>query len=314
MAVARSLTVELFPPVLQRSGLPAALKWLANWAYDEVQAQGPHHRRSSRRLHAKGRPHAAVRVGQGASVQRRQIRADGSSHAGAGARCRRSAVHHGGGSGRGLRRRQARRSIEVRAGGLGPVPHPRAADAARRPPRHRQRARRGDAGPPGRAARGGAQRRRRRERDERTAVRSGGGSRRRARVPGCAPDSHRRRSPAGEARAARDAPSTAAALGRRRCLERLRGDRPRAQAEARCHPHGRVDAAHGRCRRDRTHPQRAPRCPDSGSVDDGPERDRGGDRACGGGGVLRQGDRHAAIDRSPDGVARITRRWRSRGT
>ena len=66
----------------------------------QVQAQGAHHRRSSRRLHAQGRPHAAVRVGQGASVQRRQIRANGSSHAGAGARCRRSAVHHGDGSGR----------------------------------------------------------------------------------------------------------------------------------------------------------------------------------------------------------------------
>ena len=37
MAVARSLTVELFPPVLQRSGLPAALKWLANWAYDKYK-------------------------------------------------------------------------------------------------------------------------------------------------------------------------------------------------------------------------------------------------------------------------------------
>jgi PAS domain S-box-containing protein len=37
MAVARSLTVELFPPVLQRSGLPAALKWLASWAYDKYK-------------------------------------------------------------------------------------------------------------------------------------------------------------------------------------------------------------------------------------------------------------------------------------
>ena len=37
MAAARSLNVELFPPVLQRSGLPAALTWLANWARDKYK-------------------------------------------------------------------------------------------------------------------------------------------------------------------------------------------------------------------------------------------------------------------------------------
>jgi PAS domain S-box-containing protein len=37
MAVARSLNVELFPPVLQRSGLPAALTWLANWTHDKYK-------------------------------------------------------------------------------------------------------------------------------------------------------------------------------------------------------------------------------------------------------------------------------------
>src|SRR6202008_4779572 len=37
IAVARSLNVELFPPVLQRSGLPAALAWLANWARDKYK-------------------------------------------------------------------------------------------------------------------------------------------------------------------------------------------------------------------------------------------------------------------------------------
>jgi signal transduction histidine kinase/ActR/RegA family two-component response regulator len=37
MAVARSLTVDLFPPVLQRSGLPAALTWLANWIRDKYK-------------------------------------------------------------------------------------------------------------------------------------------------------------------------------------------------------------------------------------------------------------------------------------
>ena len=39
IAAARSLHLELFPPVLQRSGLPAALKWLANWARDKYKLQ-----------------------------------------------------------------------------------------------------------------------------------------------------------------------------------------------------------------------------------------------------------------------------------
>ena len=33
IAAARSLSVELFPPVLQTSGLPAALAWLADWSH-----------------------------------------------------------------------------------------------------------------------------------------------------------------------------------------------------------------------------------------------------------------------------------------
>ena len=37
IAVARSLNVELFPPVLQRSGLPAALAWLATWTQDKYK-------------------------------------------------------------------------------------------------------------------------------------------------------------------------------------------------------------------------------------------------------------------------------------
>jgi CheY-like chemotaxis protein len=37
IAAARSLNVELFPPVLQRSGLPAALRWLANWIHDKYK-------------------------------------------------------------------------------------------------------------------------------------------------------------------------------------------------------------------------------------------------------------------------------------
>jgi PAS domain S-box-containing protein len=37
IAAARSLSLELFPPVLQHSGLPAALKWLANWLHDKYK-------------------------------------------------------------------------------------------------------------------------------------------------------------------------------------------------------------------------------------------------------------------------------------
>ena len=39
IAAARSLNFELFPPVLQRSGLPAALKWLANWTHDKYKIE-----------------------------------------------------------------------------------------------------------------------------------------------------------------------------------------------------------------------------------------------------------------------------------
>jgi PAS domain S-box-containing protein len=35
IAAARSLNFELFPPVLQLAGLPAALTWLANWTHDK---------------------------------------------------------------------------------------------------------------------------------------------------------------------------------------------------------------------------------------------------------------------------------------
>jgi CheY-like chemotaxis protein len=37
MAAARSLNIELFPPVLQHSGLPAALTWLADWTRDKYK-------------------------------------------------------------------------------------------------------------------------------------------------------------------------------------------------------------------------------------------------------------------------------------
>src|SRR6185503_7659605 len=37
IAASRSLSFELFPPVLPRSGLPAALTWLANWTKDKYK-------------------------------------------------------------------------------------------------------------------------------------------------------------------------------------------------------------------------------------------------------------------------------------
>jgi PAS domain S-box-containing protein len=37
IAAARSLNFELFPPVLQHSGLPATLTWLANWTHDKYK-------------------------------------------------------------------------------------------------------------------------------------------------------------------------------------------------------------------------------------------------------------------------------------
>jgi PAS domain S-box-containing protein len=37
MVAARSLNLELFPPVLQNAGLPAALRWLANWTHDKYK-------------------------------------------------------------------------------------------------------------------------------------------------------------------------------------------------------------------------------------------------------------------------------------
>ena len=119
IAAARSLNFELFPPVLQHSGLPAALTWLANWTRDKLQARRPGRRRSARRFRAQGRPHAAVRVGQRAPLQCGQARARGSSHARAGARRRRSAVHHRHRSGDWVRTGGTRRPIEGRPGGLG---------------------------------------------------------------------------------------------------------------------------------------------------------------------------------------------------
>lgn len=39
IAAARSLSIELYPPVLERSGLPAALEWLARWWRDKYKLE-----------------------------------------------------------------------------------------------------------------------------------------------------------------------------------------------------------------------------------------------------------------------------------
>ena len=39
IAAARSLSFELYPPVLHLAGLPAAMTWLANWTYDKYRLQ-----------------------------------------------------------------------------------------------------------------------------------------------------------------------------------------------------------------------------------------------------------------------------------
>jgi PAS domain S-box-containing protein len=39
IAAARSLNFELFPPVLQRSGLPSALTWLVNWMHEKYKLE-----------------------------------------------------------------------------------------------------------------------------------------------------------------------------------------------------------------------------------------------------------------------------------
>src|SRR5262249_47485106 len=39
ITAARSLSLELFPPVLQRAGLPAALAWLARWTHEKYDLE-----------------------------------------------------------------------------------------------------------------------------------------------------------------------------------------------------------------------------------------------------------------------------------
>ena len=271
IAVARSLNVELFPPVLQRSGLPAALAWLAKWTQEKYKLSvefGGDPRADSARKDVRTLLFESVRellfnavkyahtdrvtlaleldagdqlcitvADQGAGFE--PARLDDRSNAGQ--------------VGWGLFR--IRERLTLLGGRLDIDSAPGQGTRVRLVvPR--------DAAQDTVAAR---------ERVEPRADRSGIGGRRRSRVPGRAQDSHRRRSPGGQARAARDAPSAATAPGRRRCVQRSRGHCSRAYAAARCHPHGHRDAAHGRSRGDSTHSHRAPGHPDSGAVDAGSE-------------------------------------------
>ena len=78
IAVARSLNVDLFPPVLQHAGLPDALDVAGRLDARQVQDDRRHRCGSACRLRAQGRPHPAFRVSQGTPVQRGEVRADGS--------------------------------------------------------------------------------------------------------------------------------------------------------------------------------------------------------------------------------------------
>ena len=124
IAAARSLNFELFPPVLQRSGLPAALKWLADWTHDKYRIEvrvAADPRADSGRKDVRTLLFESVRELLFNAVKHAPY---GSSLAGADARPRRPAVHHGFRSGNRVRTGGTRRSIEGRPGWLGAVQHP----------------------------------------------------------------------------------------------------------------------------------------------------------------------------------------------
>jgi signal transduction histidine kinase len=132
MAVARSLNVELFPPVLQRSGLPAALTWLANWTHEkyklsvEIDADP---RADSARKDVRTLLFESVRELLFNAVKYAQTdRVTLALELDADDQLCITVTDQGVGSSRRLDDR-----VEGRPGGLGAVPHPRAADAARRP-------------------------------------------------------------------------------------------------------------------------------------------------------------------------------------
>ena len=271
IAVARSLNVDLFPPVLQRAGLPAALKWLANWTHDKyklrvqitVDARADSARKDVRTLLFESvrellfnavkyaqTEHVALALELDANEQLCITVTDQGVGFDLARLDDRSKT---GQMGWGLFRIRERLTL---LGGRMDID-----SAPGRGTRVRLVAPR-DAAQDTVTSTDGL---------ERGTDWSRIGGRRRSRVPGRDQDSARRRSPGGEARAAGVVAQAAAVHGRRRRVQRLRGDRPGVYAEARHHPDGRRDAAHGRRRGDGAHPQGAPRHPDSRAVDDGPE-------------------------------------------
>ena len=100
---ARSLSYELFPPVLERSGLPAALAWLADWTRKKYGLEVELHADPLREFRPQGHPHAVARVGSRAPIQCGQARPGRSGHRGSDARTERHAAHYRVGSRCGLR-------------------------------------------------------------------------------------------------------------------------------------------------------------------------------------------------------------------
>ena len=153
IAAARSLSFELFPPVLQSSGLPAALTWLARRTRNkygiDVQVSADPLANSARKdvrtllfesvreLLFNAVKHAHVdRVSVDLAVDADDTLCITVSDQGIG-----------------FDPAERRRTGEGRPGRMGPVQHPRTADAAGWPVRHRQRPGRGHAVPFDRAAR-----------------------------------------------------------------------------------------------------------------------------------------------------------------
>ena len=153
IAVARSLNVELFPPVLQRSGLPAALEWLANWTHDKYKLTvevGADPRADSARKDVRTLLFESVRELLFNAVKYAQTdRVALALELDADDQLCITVTDQGVGFDP-VRLDDRSNAGQVR---LGALPHPRAADAAGRPHGHRQRARKGDSGPPRRATR-----------------------------------------------------------------------------------------------------------------------------------------------------------------
>ncbi len=152
IAAARSLSFELFPPVLHGSGLPAALAWLADWTRNQYRAGGAGFHRPAGQLGPERRADAPLRVRTGTALQRGQTCASRSGHARSRDRCGQRGMYHGGGRGGRVRSGEARRTGKGQPGRMGSVQHSRTADAAGWPAGHRKRAGARDAVPLDRAS------------------------------------------------------------------------------------------------------------------------------------------------------------------